>query len=275
MRLPNRLGLVVAAVFLPGLAHRLRVAQATGMNEPQSAVREHRETGAREVEPALVRHQVEHQQYAAGAERIAQTREQRAGVEVVEGGDRGDAVEALTREGPARGVGQLELEVRALRRAGARDADHLGREIEREHPLCVRRERMREGAGAAADLERLAARARHAGEQEAVVMAVVIPGVVVQTRQAIEVGLDRAAVRTVIVPMLGPMPARPGSLRELPSRLAAADHLRRGSSPGSRSRPAGPAANRRPLRPQDVLQRSGEQLDAETSKRTAPRERSS
>jgi hypothetical protein len=72
------------------------------------------------------------------------------------------------------------LEVFELRRSNARDANHLGRKIERDHMLRTLGQPPGKSSRAATNLQRIRAICRHVLHEKSMVMIVVRPALVVQ-----------------------------------------------------------------------------------------------
>ncbi|RIL06078.1 MAG: hypothetical protein DCC71_07980 [Proteobacteria bacterium] len=155
----------------------------------QGDVHRRRERARRERGGRRVAHQVEHDERAARAQRVAQARQRRAHRQVVQRRDRGDALEADARRIPAQRVALLERDVREAGAARARGAQHLGGEIDAEHRRGALRERAGEVARATAEVERGADARRERAQQHAVVVRVVIEDAG-QARDPVEVGAD-------------------------------------------------------------------------------------
>lgn len=180
---------VVSPVGLPRAPHLRVGAQAARLREAREHVQGERHGARAEIAQARRPEEIQDEEDSTGREGVAQAREERGGVEVVERRDRRDAVERLARQLEGRRVRHPELEVREGGRALAGEADHVRREIEGEHGAAARREQPAQLAGAAADLEGALAALPELSQQHRVVVAVVVPAVLGEERDAVEVAL--------------------------------------------------------------------------------------
>ena len=122
----------------PGGAHFTRRLQAAVLNQSQADTHTHGDQVQESIEQAcggekvsFRLEEIEDDQNAAGFQRRFQFQNHLAQRQMMQGRDGGDAIKMRGGEIPRHGIGNVKLKIRKLRGSRARDANHLGRKIQR------------------------------------------------------------------------------------------------------------------------------------------------